>query len=118
MRDKIKKIFKGQVQGVNVLSQAGYEKPIRFDNLNLLSVNVSPALVWKSKSWGRVQVPVTLYTIEYDGNFLAEYESEEHAISELKELAKAARSGDCRLFKFAWESQLEHIDKVKARKAG
>ena len=113
----VKQYFAKNLRGVKILSQADYEKPVFFDNPKLLRVSAIPALVWKVKCGKLVQVPLTLYTIEYSGQFLAEYESEEHAISEIKELAKAAQNGAHGIFKFSWECELANIDKIKTRKA-
>lgn len=106
----VKRFFSKNLRSVKILSQAGYEMPIFFDNPDLLSLSERNAKLWKAADGILERVDCVLYSIRYDGQIYAEYESEKHALHEIKRLAEAARTGD-RIFKFSLESELKNRER-------
>lgn len=101
----VKRFFPKNLRGVKILSQAGYEEPTFFDKPELLNLSERQAKLWKANNGVLKRVDCVLYTVKYDGQFYAEYESKQNALYEIKRLAEAAQTGD-RIFKFSHESDL------------
>lgn len=110
----VKRFFEKDLRGVKILSQIGYEKPVFFDKPELLDLSERQAKLWKANNGELRRVDCVLYTIKYEGQFYAEYESERHALYEIKRLAEAARNGD-RIFKFSHECELENRERLSQR---